>query len=142
MKYTEQLKNSTLKSDRALLDLVEKCGVADLVNAQNMGKHYNRGDIFEMCLTRKPVKRDGLHSKSAGDTIIEGVAYEVKYITKKTSASVALKGTSAPFHLIGFNDGEKITIRIIPTKSLKVSKGGKLKYQENATLGKVQKNKA
>lgn len=134
MNYIQQMENSTLKADKVLLDFIRNRHAENLVNAQNMGKHYNRGDVLEMGITLIPVKRDGLHAQSQGDTVLNGVAYEIKYITKKTSASVALKGTTALFHLIAFNDGNRLIFKVIPTKDLKVSKG-KLKFQDNIDLG-------
>ena len=134
MNYIQQMENSTLKADKVLLDFARYRHAENLVNAQNMGKHYNRGDVLEICISLVPVKRDGHHGSSSGDVVINGIAYEIKYLTKKTSASVALKGTSAPFHLIAFNDGNRLIFKAIPTKDLKVSKG-KLKFQDNIGLG-------
>ena len=133
--YIEQLKTSPLASDLLLAQFLESENCTALVNAQNMGERVNRGDCFEMGLTHEPVRRDGLHQQSKGDTTFKGEPVEVKYLTKKTKASIALKGTIARFHLIGFNDGKTLDIRLIPTKSLKVTKDGRLKYQDNIDMG-------
>ena len=131
-----------MKADHALADFITARGekAIALVNAS---KAFNRGDFLEMALTLVPVARDGSHGISKGDAVIviNGVAYiiEIKYLTKKTSASEALKGTIATHYLLACNDGEHIHLRLMPKGEMKkriVSGAEKIVYQDNYTLGK------
>lgn len=130
MTNIEKLENSNLKADKVLLNFIHREKVENLINAQNMGKSVNRGDCFEMCLTHKPTLRTGKHEQSHGDIVINGEPFEIKYLTKKTGASIALQGTSAKYHIIGFNTGAEIVLKKILTSQLKV-RNGKITYQDN-----------
>ena len=142
MTNLEKLQSSPMKADHALADFITARGekAIALVNAS---KAFNRGDFLEMALTLVPVARDGSHGISKGDAVIviNGVAYiiEIKYLTKKTSASEALKGTIATHYLLACNDGEHIHLRLMPKGEMKkriVSGAEKIVYQDNYTLGK------
>ena len=142
MKHLERLYSSTLKQDRALADFIAARG-ACAVHLVNASKAFNRGDFLEMAVKLAPVARDGSHGISKGDAVIvvNGIAYlvEIKYLTKKTSASEALKGTIASHYLLACNDGEHIHLRFMPKEEVKkriVSGAEKITYQDNYTLGK------
>lgn len=141
MNNLEKLISSPMKADHALADFITARGerAIALVNAS---KAFNRGDFTEMAITLAPVARDGLHGVSKGDAVIviNGIAYviEIKYLTKKTSASEALKGTIASHYLLACNDGEKVTLRLMPKGEMKkrmVSGAEKIAYQDNCNLG-------
>lgn len=142
MTHIEKLYTSSMKQDRALADFIAARGAraVDLVNAS---KAFNRGDFLEMAITLAPVARDGSHGISKGDAVIviNGITYiiEIKYLTKKTSASEALKGTIASHYLLACNDGEHIHLRLMPKGEMKkriVSGAEKITYQDNYALGK------
>ena len=124
------------KRDMILLEFLLSHNI-DKTLAHN-NKLYNRGDLFEMALTRELVKRDGLHAISQGDRTYNGVSVEIKYLTKQTGASDQEQGTTCNYYLIGFNDGDKITIKLINKKDLKTrfeKTRRKITYQDNINLG-------
>ena len=99
---------------------------------------YNRGDLFEMALTQELVKRTGRHEISTGDRTFNGEPVEIKYVSIQTGASDQEKGTTCNYYLIGFNDGDKITIKLIKKKDLKTrfeKTRRKIAYQDNINLG-------
>ena len=105
---------------------------------EHNNKLYNRGDLFEMALTRELVKRDGLHAISQGDWTYNGVSAEIKSLTKQTGASEQEQGTTRNYYLIAYNDGDKITIKLINKKDLKTrfeKTRRKITYQDNINLG-------
>lgn len=141
MTNIEKLISSPMKQDRALASFIVARG-SRAVALVNASKAFNRGDFCEMALTLAPVARDGLHGISKGDAVIErdGVrlVIEIKYLTKKTSASEALKGTLASHYLLACNDGENIHLRLMPKGEMKkriVSGAEKIAYQDNYNLG-------
>lgn len=87
--------------------------------------NYNMGDIFEVVMTKKQVDRTGLHIKSNGDGYftIKGedkpVKVEVKIVSKKTKPD--FKKTDAKYHLIGFNNGHEMVVKLIKTTDLEKS---------------------
>ena len=132
-----------MSADRVLADFITARGerAIALVNAS---KAFNRGDFAEMALTLAPVARDGLHGISKGDAVIiranNALIVEIKYLTKKTSASEALKGTIASHYLIAFNDGERVTLRLIPKNEVvtrMVSGAEKIAYNDNVSKGEA-----
>lgn len=139
MTNLEKLQHST-PADKTLADFITARGqkAIDLVN----GSTFNRGDFLEMALTLAPVFRDGLHGVSKGDAIftLEDTALliEIKYLTKKTSASEALQGTTATHYLIACNDGKRITLRLMKKEQIKtrdIHGRVKITYQDNYNLG-------
>ena len=94
------------KVDAVLAQFITRAGVQNLVEKST----FNRGDFFEMAITKEPVKRSGLHEVSKGDFVYKGIVVEIKYLTKKTKASKDLKGTIATHYLIGFNNGKEIEV--------------------------------
>lgn len=141
MTNLEKLISSPMKADKALADFIVARG-ARAVALVNASKAFNRGDFCEMALTLAPVARDGLHGISKGDAVIErnglSLVIEIKYLTKKTSASEALKGTIASHYLLACNDGEKVTLRLMRKEEMKkriVSGAEKIAYQDNCNLG-------
>ena len=99
---------------------------------------YNRGDLFEMALTQELVKRTGRHEISTGDRTFNGEPVEIKYVSIQTGASDQERGTTCNYYLIGFNDGDKITIKLIKKKDLKTrfeKTRRKIAYQDNINLG-------
>lgn len=94
----------------------------------------NRGDLFEMAITGAPVKRNGLHEMSDGDFIFNGLRVEIKYLSVKTKASAQMKGTSATHYLIGFNNGNSITLRLIKKEDI-VIENNHISYQNNLDKG-------
>lgn len=119
------------KVDMVLAQFIECAGVQDLVESAT----FNRGDFFEMAITKEPVKRNGLHEVSKGDFILNGVVVEIKYLTKKTKASKDLKGTLATHYLIGFNNGNEIELRLIAKSELVVRQDNRIAYQDNINKG-------
>lgn len=141
MTNLEKLISSPMKADNALANFITARG-ARAIALVNSAKAFNRGDFTEMALTLAPVARDGLHGVSKGDAVIElegaRLVIEIKYLTKKTSASEALKGTLASHYLLACNDGEKVTLRLMPKGEMKkriVSGAEKIAYQDNCNLG-------
>ena len=141
MTNIEKLISSPMKADNALASFIMSRG-ASAVSLVNSAKAFNRGDFAEMALTLAPVARDGLHGVSKGDAVIEldgsCLVIEIKYLTKKTSASEALKGTLASHYLLACNDGENIHLRLMPKGEMKkriVSGAEKIAYQDNCNLG-------
>ena len=143
MTHLEKLQSSPMSADRVLADFIMARGekAVALVNAS---KAFNRGDFAEMALTLAPVARDGLHGISKGDAVIvradDALIVEIKYLTKKTSASEALKGTIASHYLIAFNDGKALTLRLIPKNEVvtrMVSGTEKIAYNDNASKGEA-----
>ena len=111
MNKTLKAKLQQNKRDIVLLEFLLSHNIdKTLANNNNL---YNRGDLFEMALTRELVKRDGLHAISQGDWTYNGVSVEIKYLTKQRGASDQEQGTTCNYYLIGFNDGDKITIKLI-----------------------------
>ena len=121
----------TNKIDNVLADFIACAGVEDLVENAT----FNRGDFFEMAITKEPVKRSGLHEISKGDFIYKGIVVEIKYLTKKTKASKDLKGTIASHYLIGFNNGKEIELRLIAKSDLVVRQDNRIAYQDNIDKG-------
>lgn len=119
------------KVDMVLAQFIARAGVENLVENAT----FNRGDFFEMAITKEPVKRSGLHEISKGDFILNGVVVEIKYLTKKTKASKDLKGTLATHYLIGFNNGNEIELRLIPKSELVVRQDNRIAYQDNINKG-------
>ena len=122
------------KVDMVLAQFIVRAGVENLVENAT----FNRGDFFEMAITKEPVKRSGLHEVSKGDFVLNGMVVEIKYLTKKTKASKDLKGTIAQKYLIGFNSGKEIILKLIDKKDLKTRVDGKrlkITYQDNIGLG-------
>lgn len=119
------------KVDMVLAQFIARAGVENLVENAT----FNRGDFFEMAITKEPVKRSGLHEISKGDFILNGVVVEIKYLTKKTKASKDLKGTLATHYLIGFNNGNEIELRLIAKSELVVRKDNRIAYQDNINKG-------
>lgn len=119
------------KVDMVLAQFIARAGVENLVENAT----FNRGDFFEMAITKEPVKRTGLHEVSKGDFILNGVVVEIKYLTKKTKASKDLKGTLATHYLIGFNNGNEIELRLIAKSELVVRPDNRIAYQDNINKG-------
>ena len=143
MTHLEKLNSSPMSADRVLGAFVSARG-ARAVALVNASKAFNRGDFNEMALTLAPVARDGLHGISKGDAVVfingEALIVEMKYLTKKTSASEALKGTIASHYLITFNDGKALTFRLIPKSEIvtrMVSGAEKIAYNDNVNKGKA-----
>ena len=119
------------KVDMVLAQFIVRAGVENLVENAT----FNRGDFFEMAITKEPVKRNGLHEISKGDFILNGMVVEIKYLTKKTKASKDLKGTLATHYLIGFNNGNEIELRLIAKNELVVREDNRIAYQDNINKG-------
>lgn len=119
------------KVDMVLAKFIARAGVENLVENAT----FNRGDFFEMAITKEPVKRSGLHEVSKGDFVFNGMIVEIKYLTKKTKASKDLKGTLATHYLIGFNNGNEIELRLIAKNELVVRKDNRIAYQDNINKG-------
>ena len=119
------------KVDMVLAQFIVRAGVKNLVENAT----FNRGDFFEMAITKEPVKRNGLHEISKGDFILNGMVVEIKYLTKKTKASKDLKGTLATHYLIGFNNGNEIELRLIAKNELVVREDNRIAYQDNINKG-------
>ena len=119
------------KVDMVLAKFIARAGVENLVENAT----FNRGDFFEMAITKEPVKRSGLHEISKGDFVFNGMIVEIKYLTKKTKASKDLKGTLATHYLIGFNNGNEIELRLIAKNELVVRQDNRIAYQDNINKG-------
>ena len=119
------------KVDMVLAKFIARAGVENLVENAT----FNRGDFFEMAITKEPVKRSGLHEVSKGDFVFNGMVAEIKYLTKKTKASKDLKGTLATHYLIGFNNGNEIELRLIAKNELVVREDNRIAYQDNINKG-------
>ena len=119
------------KVDMVLAKFIARAGVENLVENAT----FNRGDFFEMAITKEPVKRSGLHEVSKGDFVLNGMIVEIKYLTKKTKASKDLKGTLATHYLIGFNNGNDIELRLIAKNELVVRQDNRIAYQDNINKG-------
>ena len=119
------------KVDMVLAKFIARAGVENLVENAT----FNRGDFFEMAITKEPVKRNGLHEVSKGDFVFNGMIVEIKYLTKKTKASKDLKGTLATHYLIGFNNGNEIELRLIAKNELVVREDNRIAYQDNINKG-------
>lgn len=119
------------KVDMVLAQFIAHAGVENLVENAT----FNRGDFFEMAITKEPVKRSGLHEISKGDFVLNGMVVEIKYLTKKTKASKDLKGTLATHYLIGFNNGNEIELRLIAKNELVVREDNRIAYQDNINKG-------
>ena len=119
------------KVDMVLAQFIVRAGVENLVENAT----FNRGDFFEMAITKEPVKRNGLHEISKGDFILNGMVVEIKYLTKKTKASKGLKGTLATHYLIGFTNGNEIELRLIAKNELVVRQDNRIAYQDNINKG-------
>ena len=119
------------KVDMVLAQFIARAGVENLVENAT----FNRGDFFEMAITKEPVKRNGLHEVSKGDFVLNGMIVEIKYLTKKTKASKDLKGTLATHYLIGFNNGNEIELRLIAKNELVVRQDNRIAYQDNINKG-------
>ena len=119
------------KVDMVLAKFIARAGVENLVENAT----FNRGDFFEMAITKEPVKRNGLHEVSKGDFVFNGMVVEIKYLTKKTKASKDLKGTLATHYLIGFNNGNEIELRLIAKNELVVRQDNRIAYQDNINKG-------
>ena len=119
------------KVDMVLAKFIARAGVENLVENAT----FNRGDFFEMAITKEPVKRSGLHEVSKGDFVFNGMLVEIKYLTKKTKASKDLKGTLATHYLIGFNNGNEIELRLIKKSELVVRQDNRIAYQDNINKG-------
>ena len=119
------------KVDMVLAKFIARAGVENLVENAT----FNRGDFFEMAITKEPVKRNGLHEVSKGDFVLNGMIVEIKYLTKKTKASKDLKGTLATHYLIGFNNGNEIELRLIAKNELVVRQDNRIAYQDNINKG-------
>ena len=119
------------KVDMVLAQFIARAGVENLVENAT----FNRGDFFEMAITKEPVKRSGLHEISKGDFVLNGMVVEIKYLTKKTKASKDLKGTLATHYLIGFNNGNEIELRLIAKNELIVREDNRIAYQDNINKG-------
>lgn len=129
MTHLQKLQQNKL--DNVLASFIIKNQVEALINNN---KAFNRGDFFEMAITKEAVKRNGLHGISQGDFILNGEVIEIKYITKKTKASQQLKGTIANYYLIGFNNGSNIELRLIKKCDLVVN-DNHLSYKDNYNKG-------
>ena len=119
------------KVDMVLAQFIARAGVENLVENAT----FNRGDFFEMAITKEPVKRSGLHEVSKGDFVLNGMVVEIKYLTKKTKASKDLRGTLATHYLIGFNNGNEIELRLIAKNELIVREDNRIAYQDNINKG-------
>ena len=119
------------KVDMVLAQFIARAGVENLVENAT----FNRGDFFEMAITKEPVKRNGLHEVSKGDFVLNGMVVEIKYLTKKTKASKDLRGTLATHYLIGFNNGNAIELRLIAKNELVVREDNRIAYQDNINKG-------
>ena len=119
------------KVDMVLAQFIARAGVENLVENAT----FNRGDFFEMAITKEPVKRNGLHEVSKGDFVLNGMVVEIKYLTKKTKASKDLRGTLATHYLIGFNNGNEIELRLIAKNELVVREDNRIAYQDNINKG-------
>ena len=119
------------KVDMVLAQFIARAGVENLVENAT----FNRGDFFEMAITKEPVKRSGLHEVSKGDFVLNGMVVEIKYLTKKTKASKDLRGTLATHYLIGFNNGNEIELRLIAKRDLVVRADNRIAYQDNINKG-------
>lgn len=84
------------------------------------GVNYNLGDVFEVVMTKKLVERTGLHIKSDGDCkmLINGdyEPVEIKLVSTRTKAD--FKETKAKYHLIGFNNGNDIIVKLLKTSEI------------------------
>ena len=132
--FLKKLEQSNKTADKILLSF------AKTRNLTNVKEIRNRGDLFESCITGINCKNSGLHTISNGD--YKGL--ELKYITTSTGASSAMKGTICKQHLIGFNNGKSIEIRLIDTSDLQGKennsgrkRGDRLTYDLNHNKGKV-----
>lgn len=126
---------TTNKRDLVLLQFIIDNGTQELTETNT---NFNRGDFFEMALTKERVKRNGLHEMSKGDYIYNGEIVEIKYLTKKTGASKDKRGTLANYYLIGFNNGETIELRLIKKCDLVTQHDGtreKITFQDNINKG-------
>lgn len=126
---------TTNKRDLVLLQFIIDNGTQELTETNT---NFNRGDFFEMALTKERVKRNGLHEMSTGDYIYNGEIVEIKYLTKKTGASKDKRGTLANYYLIGFNNGETIELRLIKKCDLVTQHDGtreKITFQDNINKG-------
>lgn len=126
---------TTNKRDLVLLQFIIDNGAQELTETNT---NFNRGDFFEMALTKERVKRNGLHEISKGDFIFNGEIVEIKYLTKKTGASKDKQGTRANYYLIGFNNGETIELRLIKKCDLVTRHDGtreKITFQDNINKG-------
>ena len=143
------LKNSSMDADKTLLNIIlngKHPHLLKLLQSQ-YGEKVNRGHVFEMLLTGKRADFGGEHGTSNGDTTIKGKRYEIKYITRKTGATDALKGTTAKQYIIGFNHGNYIEIRVIDHKDLilkpitnsKNNPAKKITFQDNYNKGRLLK---
>ena len=119
------------KVDMVLAQFIARAGVENLVENAT----FNRGDFFEMAITKEPVKRNGMHEVSKGDFVLNGMVVEIKYLTKKTKASKDLRGTLATHYLIGFNNGNEIELRLIAKNELVVREDNRIAYQDNINKG-------
>lgn len=122
------------KKDNLLLEFIAKRGAIALCENAT----FNRGDFFEMAITKEPVKRNGLHEMSKGDYVYNNLVVEIKYLTTKTGASKDLRGTLASHYLIGFNNGQRLEIRLIAKNELITRPDGKrekIAYQDNINKG-------
>lgn len=139
MTKIQLLLQTNLKQDKALAEFIKQRHAEQLIEN---AKGFNRGDFCEMALKNAPVARDGKHGTSHGDAILEKdgktLLIEIKYLTKKTSASEALKGTFASHYLLACNDGQNIHLRLLKKEDMKkriISGAEKIKYQDNFNLG-------
>lgn len=126
---------TTTKRDLVLLQFIIDNGAQNLVETNT---NFNRGDFFEMALTKERVKRTGAHVISNGDFVYNGQIVEIKYLTKKTGASKDKQGTLANYYLIGFNNGETIELRLIKKCDLITRHDGtreKITFQDNINKG-------
>ena len=124
------------KRDLILLEFLLSHHIEKTLEHNN--KLYNRGELFEMALTQELVKRTGRHEISTGDWIYNGEPVEIKYLSTQTGASDQEQGTTCKHYLIGFNDGDKIIIKLINKKDLKTryeKTRRKIAYQDNINLG-------
>lgn len=120
------------KRDLLLIAFAQQHNAEHFINGAT-----TRGDIFESAITGEACKRNGLHEISKGDYTYNGMAVEIKYLTKKTKASKELKGTIATHYLIGFNTGKEIEIRLIPhNEIIYTNDSGKLKISYQANINK------
>ena len=119
------------KVDMVLAQFIARAGVENLVENAT----FNRGDFFEIAITKEPVKRSGLHEVSKDDFVLNGMVVEIKYLTKKTKASKDLRGTLATHYLIGFNNGNEIELRLIAKNELVVREDNRIAYQDNINKG-------
>ncbi len=143
MTNTEKLLTTKKKADLVLYAFIIACGVSTIVNEGA----FNRGDMFETCLTHAP-KKYCAQKISQGDMVLNGVIYEIKYVSKSTFASAQTNGSVTDNYIIAFNTNKEIIIKAFKESELtyKMTTPSKthpskpvITYKNNIENGKVLK---